>query len=59
MVLYDWPADRSAKLVPFKRGNLTHIEIVHRVKLAVAKKLVGAAVNLIGARTRDCVDHAS
>src|SRR6267154_1349115 len=59
VVLDDRPADSSPKLVPLEGRNLAHIEIVQRVELAVAEKLVTAAMNLIRSRTRDRVDHAA
>src|SRR5258708_77997 len=59
MVFDDRSADRSTELGPLEGRNRAHIEIVQRVELAIAGKLVSAAVNLVCPRPRNRVDHAS
>src|ERR1017187_7871317 len=58
-ILDDGAAERSSELIAAQRGNLGRIELVAGVECAVAEELVGVAVELVAAGTRDCVDDSA
>src|SRR6266436_5595119 len=60
-ILNDRPADASAKLIPFKRrfAKRRVLKIVARIQSAVADELIDAAVEIIGARAGNRVDHTA
>src|SRR5215472_13528777 len=60
-VFYDWSADRSPKLISLERWNWDRgiIEIILRVELAVAQKLIQVPVNRIRSGAGNCVHDAA
>ena len=58
LVLENRSAYGSAKLIPFERWDLSHVEVVPGVEAAVAKELVRTAVKLIGPGSSNGIYHS-
>src|SRR5712671_8121725 len=59
LIFPDRPTHGAAVLVPAKRRGSLPIKTIPRVECAVAVEIVGAAVNLVGARLGNRVDDAT
>src|SRR5258706_12303955 len=59
LIFFDRPAHGAAELVAAKRRDIQRIEKVPGVESAVAVKIEGASVNLVGARLGNRVDDAT